>query len=86
MIEVDGVKYPRSVFWNSSNRKNSPGPGKKGLQKGIIAWLEKNNPDLLLTDFELAMKEIGVKVLYNLHMHPEFNPIELAPAGLWIHQ
>ena len=68
------------MFWKRSNNKKTPGPGKDGLQKGMIKWLEENKSDELLTDFELAMKKIGIQVIYNLPLHPEFNPIELAWA------
>lgn len=82
-LKVDGKTYKRSDFFNGPNaKKKNPGPGLKGLQKGLIDWLEKNDPDALKTDFEKEMEKHGFKVIFNLPMHPEFNPIELNWA-LW---
>lgn len=82
-LKYKGKVYKRNEFWNAPNAKSKPpGPGRDGLQEGLIEWLKEFKPDELKTDFEREMEKIAIKVFFNLPMHPEMNPIELNWA-LW---
>lgn len=78
-LTYQGKTWKRSVFWNHPGRKVKPGPGKKILQQALIQYFETHEEfrNELKTDFEIEMEKIGFKVIYNLPLHPEFNPIEM---------